>query len=150
MKKEVSGTIAPALPATSLPCLCAVTRKAGRSLTRIYDAFLKPSGLKVTQYSMLANIARNPGIAVTPLAQLLIMDQTTVTRNLGVLEKSGFVGLERASDDRRTKLVYLTRSGAAKLEEARPYWEQAQVEMEKKLGREDLARLLDVFRNLLE
>jgi len=43
---------------------------------------------------MLANIARNPGITVSELAELLFMDQTTVTRNLQVLEKSGYINME--------------------------------------------------------
>lgn len=118
-------------------------------MTRKYDAYLKPSGLRITQYSMMANIVRNPGIAVSPLAELMMMDQTTVTRNLGVLEKSGYIHMERERGDRRIKRVHISELGAAKLEEARPLWNQAQTEMEESLGREGVTRLLEVFQKLL-
>jgi len=131
------------------PCLCAATRRAGRVLTRRYDAHLKPSGLKVTQYSMMANIARNPGLTVSALAKLLVMDQTTVSRNLGVLEKAGYVCTKQETDDQRIRQVHLSDLGRTRLEQARPLWNQAQMEMEEALGREGLANLLEYFRQLI-
>ncbi|MFH1057269.1 MAG: MarR family winged helix-turn-helix transcriptional regulator [Pseudomonadota bacterium] len=136
--------------APSFPCLCAAIRRAGRIATRQYDAYLKPSGLKITQFSMLANIARNPEITVTRLADLLLMDQTTVTRNLVVLEKAGWVGLEPGESDRRLKRVTITAAGQAKLDRARPYWLEAQAAMEATLGRAGIADLLASFQKLLE
>jgi DNA-binding MarR family transcriptional regulator len=124
------------------PCLCAMVRKAGRVLTRRYDNYLKPSGLKVTQYSMMANIARNPGITVSALAELLHMDQTTVSRNLQVLEKSGYMHLEPEVADHRIKRIRLGDLGVSKMDEARPLWEKAQMEMERILGKEALEGLL--------
>lgn len=124
------------------PCLCAVIRKTGRVLTRKYDRYLKASGLKVTQFSMLANIARNPGITVSELAKTLFMDQTTVTRNLRVLEKSGYVHLEAEATDYRIKRILVSDIGMAKMDEARPLWEKAQLEMDRLLGRERIDELL--------
>jgi len=118
-------------------------------LTRRYDAHLKPSGLKVTQYSMMANIARNPGLTVSALAKLLVMDQTTVSRNLGVLEKAGYVCTKQETDDQRIRQVHLSDLGRTRLEQARPLWNQAQMEMEEALGREGLANLLEYFRQLI-
>lgn len=136
--------------APAFPCVCAAIRRAGRIATRQYDAILKPSGLKITQFSMLANIGRNPEITVTRLAELLLMDQTTVTRNLGVLEKSGWVGLEPGESDRRLKRVTITAAGQAKLDRARPYWLEAQAAMEASLGRAGIAELLATFQKLVE
>jgi len=100
------------------PCLCTVIRKVGRILTKQYDHYLKPSGLKITQFSMLANIARNPGITMSELAKLLLMDQTTVTRNLRVLEESGYIHQEPEVTDRRTKRIQVADIGMSKMEEA--------------------------------
>jgi len=130
------------------PCLCAVSRKAGRILTRQYDHYLKPSGLKITQFSMLANIARNPCITVSELAKLLVMDQTTVTRNLRILEKSGYIHLEPEATDHRIKRILVADLGRSKMDEARPLWEKAQLETERILGRESIEGLLSSFRRI--
>ena len=131
------------------PCLCAVVRKTGRSLTKLYDQYMKPSGLKVTQYSMLVNIMRNPGIAVSELAKLLLMDQTTVTRNLRVLEKSGYISINTDESDSRIKRIRINDTGQAKVDEAKPYWEKAQLEMVRILGREDIDHILGNLNKLL-
>ncbi|MFP5220946.1 MAG: MarR family winged helix-turn-helix transcriptional regulator [Acidobacteriota bacterium] len=116
------------------PCLCATLRKASRSITSLYDAHLKPAGLKVTQYSMLMTIARNPSVAISSLADILVMDQTTVTRNLQLLKKKGYVRMDPSPDDQRMKCVTLTATGQAKLEAAKPLWEQAQHAVTARLG----------------
>ena len=136
------------MKAKQYSCLCAVTRKAGRILTRKYDGYLKPCGLKITQFSMLANINRNPGITVSALAGLLFMDQTTVTRNIRVLEKLGFVCIEPEPTDQRIKRIQVTGVGKSKIEEARPFWDKAQQEIEKILGEKSIENLLNSFGKL--
>ncbi len=137
------------LPQTSgYPCLCAVMRKAGRILTRRYDQSLRPSGLKLTQYSMLANIERNPDVSVSELAGLLVMDQTTVTRNLQVLEKLGYIHLEADMNDHRIKRIRISEAGTSKMDEARPLWKEAQSETEEILGRANIEGILDSLRSL--
>ncbi len=128
--------------ASRYPCLCAVIRKAGRILTRRYDEYLKPSGVKITQFSMLANIARNPSITVSELAKLLVMDQTTVSRNLHILEKSGYIYMETEMTDQRIKKIRITDTGMSKINEAKPLWEKAQLDMERVLGRQSIEDLL--------
>lgn len=116
------------------PCLCAALRKATRVITKRYDVFLKPSGLKITQYSMLANIARNEGISVSGLARVLLMDQTTVTRNLQLLKKKGYIFYQEVGDDHRVKQIELSDSGRQRLKQAQSLWELAQKEIESELG----------------
>jgi DNA-binding MarR family transcriptional regulator len=123
-------------------------RKAGRILTRRYDQCLKASELKLTQYSMLANIGRNPDISVSELAGLLAMDQTTVTRNLLVLQKLGYIHLELDMTDHRIKRVRISQAGTSKMDEARPLWKEAQSETEEILGRESIEGLLESLRKL--
>jgi DNA-binding MarR family transcriptional regulator len=128
--------------------LCALIRKAGRIVTRNYDKYLKPSGLKITQLSMLANIARNPAITVSELAELLLMDQTTVSRNLRVLEKSGYIHLGEEVTDHRIKRIQMTDFGHARMKEAIPLWDKAQSDMEQVLGRENIEMLMKTFKKL--
>jgi MarR family transcriptional regulator, organic hydroperoxide resistance regulator len=138
----------PLVESTPYLCLCAVTRKAGRILTRRYDEYLKPSGLKTTQLSMLANIARNPAITVSELAKLLAMDQTTVSRNLRVLDKSGYIAMETEVADQRIRRIHIADLGMSKMIKARPFWEKAQMEMERVLGSESIETLLSIFKKV--
>jgi MarR family transcriptional regulator, organic hydroperoxide resistance regulator len=132
------------------PCLCFLIRKAGRIATRSYDNVLKPCRLKVTQFGMLANIARHPATTVSELAELLSMDQTTVSRNLRVLEKSGYIRLERERTDHRIKRIQISDLGVSKMNEARPLWEQAQLEMQRVLGGENIDVMIKSVKKLLK
>jgi len=142
MGSKMKPTYPDSPEASQYPCLCAVIRKAGRIVTRKYDHYLKPSGIKITQFSMLANIVRNPGIIVSELAQLLMMDQTTVTRNLRVLENLGYIDLEVDTSDHRIRRIQISESGRSKVDEARPLWEIAQQEIGQLLGEESIQGLL--------
>jgi len=148
MPTEKTKTENPPVETWRYPCLCAVVRKTGRILTRKYDQYLKPSGLKVTQLSMLARIAKNSAITVSELAKLLVMDQTTVSRNLQVLEKSGYIYLEPDPADQRTRRIQITEKGISKMNEATPLWEKAQQEMERVLGRVSIEELLSTFKRI--
>lgn len=130
------------------PCLCALIRKAGRVVTRKYDKYLKPCGLKVTQLSMLAKIAKNPNITVSELAESLRMDQTTVSRNLQVLEKSGYIHLEDETTDHRIKKIQIADLGVSKMNEAVPLWEKAQLDMERVLGGDSIKVMMEILRKL--
>jgi len=123
-------------------------RKAGRIATRNYDKCLKSSGLKSTQYGMLTNIAKNPAITVSELAELMFMDQTTVSRNLRVLQKSGYIHLEDDIADQRVKRIQITDFGVSKMNEAMPLWEKAQLDMERVLGRENIDVMMKTFKKL--
>lgn len=116
------------------PCLCIALRKATRVITRQYDEYLKPSGLRITQYSMLANISRNPGITISELAKLMIMDQTTVTRNVQLLIQQGYLSA-REGDDRRVRSIHLSDLGKRTFEKAHPLWLKAQQKAERDLGK---------------
>jgi DNA-binding MarR family transcriptional regulator len=135
-------------PPPQSPCICAAFRKAGRMLTRRYNWYLKPSGLSVSQYCMLANIHRNPGVSVTELAHLMSMDQTTVTRNLHGLENSDYIHLRSESSDQRIKKIQLTTQGTAKVAAARPLWEKAQREIEAVLDGKMIESLMDGLKKI--
>jgi DNA-binding MarR family transcriptional regulator len=97
---------------------------------------------------MLAKIARNPSITVSDLAESLVMDQTTVSRNLRVLEKSGYIHLEDEMTDHRIKRIQISDFGVSKMNEAIPLWEKAQLDMEQVLGRESIEMMMKTFKKL--
>ena len=122
-------------------CACYNLRRAARAMTRLYDDYLRPSGLKVTQYSVLmAAHARGP-IPLTKLADMTVTERTTLTRNLNILERKGFLKIA-AGADRRERLVEITDCGREVLMSAIPLWEQAQVHIEKGLGKDRMGNLL--------
>jgi DNA-binding MarR family transcriptional regulator len=114
------------------PCLCAALRQASRAVTRIYDAELRGTGLRSTQHSLLRLLGRVGEVRQGDLGEMASLDETTLTRNLRPLEKSGWVAT-RAGADRREKLVAITQAGKEKIEQARPAWMRAQERMQRTL-----------------
>jgi len=97
---------------------------------------------------VIYKIAKNPAITVSELAESLRMDQTTVSRNLRVLEKSGFTHLEDEVTDHRIKRIQIADLGVSKMNEAIPLWEQAQQDMERVLGRETIEGMMRTVKKL--
>ncbi len=132
--------------ATDTPkaCLCFNLRKAARAVTQLYDAALEPAGLRATQFSLLAVLDRRDGrdaVTITDLARAMVMDRTTLTRNLRPIEKQGLVAIA-PGDDRRTREVRLTQRGRTALTRATPRWRHAQTRMLDALGDRRARRLL--------
>ncbi len=123
-------------------CLCLNLRRGARLLTQAYDDALRPSGLKITQFQLLAAVDRFVSTPLNPLADFMGMDRTTLTRNLAVLERDGLVSVERGEEDRREHWVTMTPAGRAALERATPEWQTAQRAALDVLGRSEWQRLL--------
>ena len=121
-------------------CNCAAVRRTGRVLTQLYDEILAPSGLRATQFALLAGLARTGPVALGELARGMVMDRTTLTRNLAPLERAGWVRAETGGD-RRTRRVGLTEAGREALERALPLWRAAQARVGERFGQERLAAL---------
>jgi DNA-binding MarR family transcriptional regulator len=122
-------------------CACATIRRTDRVITQFYDEILAPSGLYVTQFTTLATLAEAAPITINRLAELLVMDRTTLTRNLELLTKQQLVRIEEGQD-RRMRLVFLTQEGEQALRRAWPLWQEAQARIERALGRERFEGLL--------
>jgi len=104
-----------------------------RVVTQLYDDCLRPSGLRVTQFSILVAIARLGEASLKQMEDELAIDQTTLTRSLSLLERAGVI--ERAPhSDGRIKAMRLTWKGSRTLEVARPLWAQAQGKVLRELG----------------
>jgi DNA-binding MarR family transcriptional regulator len=122
-------------------CSCANLRKAARATTQLYDTFLRPSGLRVTQFTLLSVIAGRGPIGITALAEEAVMDRTTLTRNLDLLERNGLIRIHPGADA-RVREVTLTPAAHDKLAAAYPYWLEAQAQVNKALGPGRVTRLL--------
>lgn len=142
----------PVSPPKPRGCTFLRLRKAARRMTQRYDAHLQPSGLRITQFSLLAALAGDEAFTVSSLAARMAMDRTTLTRNLKPLADRGLLRLG-ACDDARCRSVALTDAGSVAFAAALPLWRQAQKEILALVGAPDLERLhqlLDRTLTLLE
>jgi DNA-binding MarR family transcriptional regulator len=116
-----------------LPCACANLRKASLVATQFYDAVLRPSGVRVTQFTLLQALNRAPGISQKNLAELLGVDSTTLTRTLAGLRRKGWLRSETGTDRRELRL-FLMAAGQEEYKRALPYWRSAQRRLRQALG----------------
>jgi len=130
-------------------CAGAQIRSVDRAITQFYDEALASSGLRITQFTLLATLSEAGPVNVNRLAELLHLDRTTLTRNLEPLSRQGFVHSEEG-EDRRVRLVMLTAEGQAALAQALPYWQQAQLHIVQGLGQERFHALLAELSTLMQ
>jgi DNA-binding MarR family transcriptional regulator len=118
----------------SLPCYCATLRQAARAATVLYEEMLADSGLPVTQHTLLQILESVPNQSTTELADSIGIDQTTATRTLALIKKSGLAS-ETVGQDRRERRWALTPEGRSRLRKLKPRWDAAQAAFEKRLGK---------------
>jgi len=127
-------------------CNCLALRQAARHVTQFYDLFFAASGLRATQYSILARLKRNGAMTINALARELVMDRTTLGRNMLPLERDGLIAVVPGKVDRRSKELRLTDAGAASQRSASKSWAQAQARFEGAFG----AKRAKALRTLLD
>jgi DNA-binding MarR family transcriptional regulator len=137
----------PPIPSLSVACACGRLRRASRALTQLYDDAMAPSGLRVTQFSLLRALAREGPQRLTSLAGATLLDRTALSRTLDPLVERGLVRIV-AGRDARTREVALTSVGGAALRTATRHWKRAQAQVEKSLGPERLATLIATLADL--
>jgi DNA-binding MarR family transcriptional regulator len=130
-------------------CACFNLRKAARAVTQLYEAALAPSGMRATQFSVLTALALVDSAPLSRVADGLVMDRTTLTRNLRPLARRGWVRIEAGDEDRRERYLSLTRSGRAALDRALPLWQQAQARLHAHVGDARWGRLLADLQGLV-
>jgi DNA-binding MarR family transcriptional regulator len=128
-------------------CVCLNLRMSTRALTQVYDEALKPTGLRITQYSMLRAIRRLGPVPLQRLSEALALDQTTLPRNLRPLQKNGYVRVVTGSD-RRERLASLTPKGTAALEAAQPLWRKTQDRIRSRFSAKQLETLLTALTEM--
>lgn len=117
-----------------LPCNCLALRQAARHVTQFYDQYLAPSGLRSTQFSILAKLHGLGAMPINALARELVMDRTTLGRTMLPLEREGLIAIKDGVLDRRSKQLSLTKAGAERLQRAAKLWVAAQKEFEERFG----------------
>src|SRR5258708_20738115 len=91
-------------------CNCFAVRSAARHVTQFYDQFLAPSGLRTTQFSILARLKRLGPLTINALARDMVMDRTTLGRNILPLQRDRLIRIQTAASDRRAKELHLTKT----------------------------------------
>lgn len=133
----------------SAACVCGRLRRAARALTQLYDDAMAPSGLRITQFSLLRTLARQGPLRITELATIALLDRTALSRNLEPLVAQEWVKIE-AGRDARTREVTLTRAGRAALARALPLWRRAQAEVARRLGSDRTDALVGLLGSVEE
>lgn len=122
-------------------CNCFNLRRATRAVTQFYDHCLEPAGIRATQFTLLVSLASVSAHTLTEMASTLVMDRTTLTRNLKPLEKLGFIETTEPRD-KRSKAYALTQKGRDALNKGIPLWHAAQQKIGHHLGGERIEKLL--------
>src|SRR5438876_9847898 len=133
------------MPTVTVPapedCNCFAVRSAARHVTQLYDQLLAPVGLRVTQFSILAKLRRKGPLTINALAEDMVMDRTTLGRNILPLQRDGLITIKSAASDRRAKELRLTKAGEKRLQEAFEGWSQAQARFDAAFGEKRAADL---------
>ena len=108
-------------------------RRAARAVTRFYDQALEPCGIRSTQFTILVGVAKTQPTSISALANVLVIDNTTLTRNLRLLRKQGLVSVSDRGA-KRQRFLALTPKGERTLAESLPVWRAAQERFVQSLG----------------
>ena len=129
-------------------------RKTARAVTRLYDLAFQDFGMRSTQFTLLVGIAKTQPTAIGALGELLILDRTTLTRSLRLLEKEGLISISKRSRMRQ-RFLSLTAKGERVLARSLPAWRKAHGRFVAAVGpqywgniRRDLERLTQVALRL--
>ena len=121
-------------------CLCLHVQRAARVLARRFDDALRPIGLTSGQFSLLTSLNRPEPPSIGMIANVLAMDRTTLTANLKPLERRKLVKIVPDKNDKRNRLVHLTKAGRRLLEDALPIWRETHGAIEKRIAGADRLR----------
>ena len=131
------------------PCYNLALRKSNRLITQFYEERLAPFGLKAGQFSILRAVHLCKTTTNKMLQQLLVIDQTTLSRNLKPLVRDELVVFTTDANDQRIKNISLSSNGENLYQEALPHWEQAQKDLNKQLGKESTDAILLLSQNVV-
>lgn len=129
-------------------CLMQQTRRAARQLTTAYEKAFGDVGLTGGQFSILITVSVHGSTAITPLAEGLGMDRTTLSRGLKPLERRSLIAFHEDENDSRARVVSLTQKGESLLNAAIPLWEKAQARVAETLEPNELSQLQQALKTL--
>jgi DNA-binding MarR family transcriptional regulator len=114
-------------------------------VSQSYDAFLAPAGLRTSQFSILAKLRRKGPMTINALAADMVMDRTTLGRNVRPLERDGLITIAPGAADRRSKELRLTKLGEKRFAAALEGWRQAQARFEATFGAKRTSELRELL-----
>src|SRR5919201_3822134 len=130
-------------------CTCGELRRAARAITLLYDNAFKSSGLLSTQFGVLQIICDIDSIRISDLAGKLGMDRTTLTRNLSVLERQGFIQISQGKDH-RTRIVTATQKGHKAVAKTILLWNEVQHKVKQEMGENSWRELMQNLGQLVK
>jgi DNA-binding MarR family transcriptional regulator len=146
MSRHAEHTASRVAPPPSTPCNCAALREAARYVTQLYDQHLATAGLRNTQFSILTRLKELGPTTINALAHALVMDRTTLGRNILPLQRRHLIAVKRGQNDARRKELHLTKAGLTRLEAGFDGWAKAQAQFEGTLGKKRASQLRDLLR----
>jgi DNA-binding MarR family transcriptional regulator len=126
-------------------CICKNLRVTTRVTTQHFDQIFQTVGLTAPQFSLLADITAHENIAISELAEVSLLDQTTVTRNIEILRKKGYVNVRIDDNDSRKRCISISVTGEEKLNEAIPVWKNVQDLIEQEIGDQKFKEFLETL-----
>ena len=129
------------------PCTCLNMRRASNAITDMYDTYLKPSGLSISQFSILKHISLMAPVSVSEESAVMRLDRTTLVRNLRPLEERGLIQ-DIAEKGTRNRQLALTDKGKESYQQAEMLWQQAQMAMDNFLGEEEVGKLTELLSKI--
>jgi DNA-binding MarR family transcriptional regulator len=129
-------------------CNCLAIRQAARHVTQFYDQLFAPTGLRATQFAILARLRHEGPMSINALANLLVMDRTTLGRNILPLQRDGLIEVAASPRDRRRHELRLTAAGLGRHRDAAAHWEEAQERFNAVFGDQRAATLRGLLREV--
>jgi DNA-binding MarR family transcriptional regulator len=129
-------------------CSCSAVRQAARHMTRLYDNALAPTGMSLNQYSIMSKLSRLGPQKIQDLADLLVMDRSTLGHLLRPLERQGWLTIHVAEMDKRQRVIALTTAGTAHVKKANRLWAQAELRFQRAFGADEARSLQTVLKQV--
>ena len=122
-------------------------RRAARAMTALFDHALKDSGIRSTQFTILTAVAKTQPVSIGRIAQILVMDATTLTRSLNLLRKQGLLTISPRGAMRQ-RFLHLTFAGEKALARAIPLWRKVQQRFVEQIGEDQWKALRSELESL--
>ncbi len=131
-------------------CACTILRQAARVATQHFDKALATSGLRISQLSVLTTLRYVGPKTINELAEVMVLDRTTLGRNLRPLQRDGYLAVKAGEEDRRTKRLVLTKKGETAATKAMDSWGDAQTGFENAIGLDNAIALSKLLRQVVK
>ncbi|HEV3060624.1 MAG TPA: MarR family winged helix-turn-helix transcriptional regulator [Vicinamibacterales bacterium] len=128
-----------------LTCACATARQVSRVLTHLYDGRLRRAGMEAPQFALMMTIEAHGPSSQATIGRAYALDKTTLSRNLRLLERQGWIA-SLAAHDRRERQFMLTGAGRTRLAAAKPEWKKAQDQLRSAMTAAQWDAMFDAFR----